>query len=260
VYRALACLLPILLLAACTRRPAPPAIDPDLAACIPPGTTALVGIRLDEIRATPVFEQLTKRAQDVPLLESASSAMVAWGGAELFVVARGRFAETPTGATLLAPGIVALGSAASVELAAHQLRDHRKGAPVLLAYAEPMAKAWPVWAVLLGGRSLPLSGNAANLNRVLEGTAYATLGLHFGTGVDLRAQGFCRSPNEALELESTLRALLTMARAGAGKSPEVAQLLAGVQLTQQDASVSLSVSASAQGTERLLGDLLPGGR
>ena len=72
----------------------PPALDPALAACVPPGATILAGVNLVRLRASPLLHQLPPAALAflAPLGE-AGALLVASDGTNYLAVTRGPFAS-----------------------------------------------------------------------------------------------------------------------------------------------------------------------
>jgi hypothetical protein len=254
---ALAVALLLILAPACHRNHPAAAIDPALARCIPPGTYALAGVRFDAVRASPLFARLRTVLPPAPLLDQSSSALLAWDGRDLLVAARGAFTQPPAGATLAAPGIAVAGPEPLVRAALAQYRSGSAATPALFDHADPLAAAWPIWAILPGGFHLPLSGNAANFTRLLRGTEFTTLGIRPSAGLEIRAAGVCRSPQDAARLEQTLRAILTLTRAGMRKTPATEQLFETLALATQNRTVTLSLAAPEPLANTMLDSLVP---
>ena len=83
------------------------------------------------------------------------------------------------------------------------------GPPDLLRHA---AAGAPIWLVARGDTPLPLTGNLANLNRLLEQTDYTRVTARVGERLEFEAAGVCRSEETAAHLEQNIRAIATLAR------------------------------------------------
>ena len=224
---------------------------------MPREAVAVAGIRLDQVRGSPVFARLFNRLPGAGTLAGAASTLLAYDGRDLLVSARGAFSSAPAGFTAVAPGIFAAGPDAWVRAAADRQRARRPEASELLADAGAVAAAYPAWAAVLGGRTLPLPGNAANLNRLLRGAAYATLGARFVNGLELNAVAACSTEDGAARLEESLRAMLTLAQAGTRASAEHEFPLEAVRLARRGRSVILEVALTEPAAARLVDTLLP---
>src|SRR5581483_3818838 len=144
------------------------AIDPALAACVPPGAVLVAGADLGALRRSSLYPNLPASARAfLAPFDGFSSALAAYDGKDLLIAARGQFASAPAGAVVLAPGIAVFGAPEAVAAGKSQFAARRPGAPDLLAQAETVASA-PIWIAARGEAPLPLSGNLANLARILQ--------------------------------------------------------------------------------------------
>jgi len=236
---------------ACGSHGAPHAIADEMAVCVPPDTVVLAGLRLEKIRNASLYPALpaTWRALLEPLRD-ATDLLAAYNGRDLLVTARGRFASAPPGAVLLGTTLALGGSPAAIRAATAQRATGRTGAPALVAQAESAAGK-PIWLVVQGRTSLPLTGNLANLNRLLRLVDYATLTADFDSRVDIRASGSCRTPEDGRQLEEALRALITLAAVGT-RDPDLMAAFQSAQVTRDSSAVHVAISASAQAIEKLL--------
>ena len=207
------------------------AVDPEMAASVPPGTVALAGGDLDRLRAASV--------PGLDAFAGATALMVAWNGTELLFIARGKFADAPMGGTLIDSSLAVAGAPDAVRAAIAQHRTGRTGAPGLLERAESIAAGRQIWAVAQGGGGWPLTGNAANLNRLLRLTDFVMVGASVADRADLEIVGHCPTPDRARELEETSRAMLSLATAAGAR-------LDSVQVRRDELSVHVTLSADAQ--------------
>jgi hypothetical protein len=162
-------------LAAC--RHAPKAlVDPELATYMPADATVIAAIDLDRLRATPLFAKIPE-----PFREG-SYALVGYDGKDLVTASR-------TGARVTVSG--------------HAVKGNP---PDLLQHATDA----PIWIVARGNSRLPLAGNLANLNQLLQQTDYATVSARVADRVNLEIAGVCASAPTAQHLEENLRALASL--------------------------------------------------
>jgi hypothetical protein len=240
----------LLALAGCRATPSA-TIDAELASCVPSGTRILAGVHLDQLRSSPVLQKLA--SEWLPLLDparDASSLLIAYDGKNLLWAARGQFHAAPPGATLLTPQLAIAGPPSLLGLATAQHAAGRTGVPALLAQAQFVANH-PIWAVVPRGAALPLSGNAANINHLLDLANYTTLTIDLNSGVALHAAGICGSPDQASQMEETLRGLLALAQTTV-RDRDVSALLASVQVRRDNLTVHTDVSGSPE----VIGNLL----
>ncbi len=220
---------------------------------MPAGTLALGGVRLDEVRVSPLYRQLpaAARAMVEPLRE-ASYLLVAWNGKEFLAIARGSFREAPPGAVLVARDVALAGTDERVRAAVAQHRTGGTGAADLWAQAAAIAANRQIWMVARGSATLPLEGNADNVNRLLHATRYTTVAAQLSDGIALEATGLCGSAEEARRFEETLRALFSLAAAGNERKPQVAALLSKIGVRRDDRTVRANLAAGAGEAEDLM--------
>jgi hypothetical protein len=164
--------------AACSRQPKPP-VDPELAARLPSNAAMVAGIDVDALRNTPLFAKLPDSFRE------ASAVLAAFDPPNLVTVARVGGRVTVTGPASNGPP------------------------PDLIRHATTGA---PIWVVARGNAALPLAGNLANLNRLLEQTDYTRVTARVGERVEFEAAGVCRSDAAAEHLEQNIRAIASLAR------------------------------------------------
>lgn len=245
----------VCLTASCSRTAGPRPIDPAMAACVPPGATLLAGIDLVRLRASPLYSQLPHSAAALlePLAE-ARSLLLASDGKNLLVIARGPFRKAPAGSTLITDGLAIAGTPDWANAAAAQHRSGKPGAPDLVADAAEAA-ADPIWVAALGGRPLPLTGNAANLNRLLRESDHTVIGVKLDRSVRVEATVVGRTADAARQVEETLRASITMTAAAESRQSEIVDLLRAIQLSRADRTVRATLSATPEQVRQLLAAL-----
>lgn len=254
-FRGRAAGLAVLALSCAGCRSAPAALgDAELAACIPPATLALAGVHLDAVRASPLLRQLGAGVDTLlQPFRDASNLLVAYDGKDWLLIARGSFQTAPPGAVLLSPRLALAGPPNAVRAAAAQHARGTSGTPTLTIRAQSAA-VQPVWAVVQGGVSLPLTDNLANLNRLMAETQYVTLTAELNSGLVLHAAGVCRSADEAQHLEETVRGLLSLA-APASRSRDLGALLGSIHPQRDGNTVHADLNASPDAVQQLLGTL-----
>ena len=253
-WPSLACVTATLAFLSCS---SPPVSRPltEAISCLPPDTLAVAGIYLERIRGMESYSRMPPAWSFVlDPFRNANLVLLAYNGSDLLVIAAGRFATAPPGVVLLTPGLALAGTPASIRAATAQHARGRTGAPGLVAPV--LTQAAPVinndiWAVVRGGTRLPLPGNGANVNRLLALTEYTTASTTWDSAIRLDADGHCATPESARQLEEHLRALITLGKVAA-KTPDLASLLASVQLRREANVVHLDFQASPQAVGELL--------
>jgi hypothetical protein len=121
----------------------------------------------------------------------------------------------------------------------------------LLGHAPAAGKQ--VWAVVQGGATLPLGGNAANLNRFLRTADYGSVGVTLGADVRVETAGAGRDEQTSQRLEETLRAFFSLAAMGAAREPDLATLLRSAGVRREGLAVRAEISATPEQAGKLLG-------
>jgi hypothetical protein len=223
----------------------PPAIDPALAARVPPGATILAGVNLARLRASPLHRQLPAAARAfLEPLGAVDSLLAASDGGNFLILMRGPFRQAPAGATLFAPGVAGAGSSDWLRAAEIPRRAESPAGNALLERAEPLAAAADIWLVAAGNANLPVSGNGENLTRLLHATAYATLSVRLTDQVAIEVVGMCRGPESARHLEETVRAFATLGAAATARQPAVSGLLRRIRVSRDDRAVHVTLAAA----------------
>jgi len=221
-----------------------PAIPREMTDCVPASALMVAGARLDTLRASPFYSRLPGAARSfLEPMRDASVLLAAFDGSGILLVEQGHFRETPPGATQAGPDLVLSGSPALVDAAQAQRRGGRHTDSALVAQAEGAASGHALWIAARGRVDLPLTGDLANLTRLLRQADFATLGLRLdpSPGVDFTAQ--CTSPEAARHLEETLRAFLSLTAAGVARQAALAAMLRGAEVKSDATSVRATLTA-----------------
>jgi hypothetical protein len=285
-----ACPLFLLVLCACRGGLTPRVrIDPRLQVFIPPDTLALAGIRMDQLRATPVYHRLAEQNR-LPRFDDFAGTgfdpkrdvrelLLANDGRNSLLIASGKFdvkvpgsvkASGYRGYTLygnnenavfafIDKATAVAGPAPAVHAAIDRYRSGHGGAPAaLLARAGDLPGAAQIWAVTSGWaglrpETLRNMGNAANLDRVLRSVRDAALAADLRSGVHAAATGDCRTEQDARTLSESLRGLVGLGRLSVPDSqPEMLRVYDGIQVKQEGRSVKVNVDIPQDLTNQLL--------
>lgn len=257
-------------------------IDSGLAAFVPPDAQALAGVRIDRIRATPLYRKIAARNRLPAFPEFRAESgidpdrdlqdvLLASDGKSVLAIARGTFPAKPPG-ELSGGGRPAIafvgthtalaGPAPVVRAALDRYRSGRHSAPRdLLARVEALPGDSQIWAVTLGwsgasAEALGEMGNAANLDRILRSVESASLTADLRAGLHATATGDCRTDQDAKTLAESLQALLALARASVStRQPDMEHVFAGVRVTQAARSVKVTFEVPEDLAEKLVDGL-----
>jgi hypothetical protein len=261
-------LLLCLALAGCRGR-----VESAWTAFVPPDAMALAGIRLSQLRATPVYRKLAGQHR-LPRFDEFRSdtgidperdireLVLAYDGRNALWIARGAFQMKPgprqNSTIVIIDYDTALAGPAPVVRAAIARYKSGGGAPrSLLARVEALPGDPQIWAVTSGWtglrpETLRQMGNAANLDRVLRSTEGTTLTADLRTGLHAAVTAECRTEPDAGNLAAELRGLLGLARGVPRNRPDLRRAFDGVQVTQQGRTVKVIVDIPQDLVERLL--------
>jgi hypothetical protein len=191
-------------------------VEGEVAGWLGPDTIAVGSAQLDQIRAGPLSKSLPPAfLAAIEAFRQARQIWVAYNGKDLLVIAAGRFPPAPPGAILIGPGLALTGSMGAIKAAKEQYAEQQAGrnagARTLLEKAEP-SRNEPIWAVIRGDARLPLRGNSANLERMLQFTEYTAASARWDSGVRVELTGYCATQEKAQQLEESLRAMVTLGK------------------------------------------------
>jgi hypothetical protein len=199
-----------ILLAGC-RAGGPRPVDLRLAAFLPEDAVVLAGVRVDELRATPLGARL---AELVPGGGAgAHDVLASWDGRQWLVAVRGAGPGT-VGDVMLA------GDAAAVKAAVERQRAHGTGPRALLARAPAEAQ---VWAVSNGAPMIPDLPGIGNATRLLNAMGDIVAAADLRVGVRVHLAGECRDERNATIVGDAVRALVGVGRLGDALSVEQRQ-------------------------------------
>jgi hypothetical protein len=264
---------------ACRRGPS--AIDPALEAFVPPDTVLLAGVRVEQLRGTPLFEKVMAATESLEARtgfdprKDARELLLASDGRGALLAARGSFragavpdSAPPTdyrGTTIYGAGQGAFafidastavaGTPESVR-AALDRRGSKPPASALLSRARAIPAEYQVWAVSSGTPDLP--GGAGNFDRMLRAVADVTFVADLRSGVRAEARGICRDEPNARALADALRGLLALGRLAAPKNdPAFSRLYDTIRIEQQRDTVRVNADVPAETASRVLDLLRP---
>lgn len=255
------------------RRPASVRIDPALATLIPRDTLLLAGIKVEALRATPLYKKIGAEAISGLVsgldLKNIWEILAASNGGEMAILARGKFASAGMepeislpgasrtsylGYTLLGndrtdlvflnPSTALAGQPKAVKSILEQ-RGNSTGPPRPLS--DEIAQIPPdsqIWAVGMGGpgqlaRAVPQGGNLGNIATALKLVERFRAAADLRSGAKISAVALCRSERDAESLGGALQVFLALARMS---NPGFRSAADAIHIEQQQGSVRLDAS------------------
>jgi hypothetical protein len=205
-----------------------PSAPPPVANAAPADTTAMASVDLPALRGAPAYAKLPSSVKAfMDSLPAAKVVVLAWNGKELLMLAGGGFTQPPSRYTSIGNGIAASGSTERIEAARKKLASG-SGVPLPL----PQSNA-EIRAALRGDGKLPLTGNMVNTANLLRMANPTTVTVHVENAVEVEVAAQCGSAAEAVQLEESLRALLTLAKAG-NRDADLAGMLQELRTTREN--------------------------
>jgi hypothetical protein len=271
-----------LLLSGCTRRPAENSvfIDPQFSALVPPDTTLLVGLRVENLVKTPIYQKYLSGGK-IPIIDkfargtginpekSLWNLLLVSNGRDSFVLGRGKFADELMAPDFSKKGIarfgykgltlfgdeqqamlmvnsstIAMGDTATLRA----LVDRRASFHGLPEPLNVLTKEVPhetqLWGAYTGGPvDLPLTGNLQNANKVLGLLGNGIFHFDLSHGVKGTITGVAANAQDAQQAHDGLAGFLGLGRMMAPTNqPELVLALDGIQVSQEGQRVSLRVA------------------
>jgi hypothetical protein len=289
-------LIAVLLLGGCSRKPAETSvfIEPQFAALVPPDTTLLVGLRVENLVKTPLYQKYLSggkirvidkfaRGTGINPEKSLWNLLLVSNGRDSFVLGRGKFADELMAPDFSKKGVVRFGYKGLTLFGDEQqamlmvnsstiamgdtptlrtLVDARtsfRGLPERLsALTKEVPRQTQFWGVFAGGTvNVPLTGNLENVTKVLGMLSEGTFYFDFTNGVNGTMTGIATTAKDAHQTHDGLVGFLGIGRMMAPKNqPELARALDGIQVAQDGQRVSVKITESDELAGMLIGLLL----
>ena len=242
----------LVFLASCNKPAQPVHIDPALRVLVPDDTVLMVGLRLDALRNTPVFQKYFanrtfpqaeefNRVTGVDLKKDVWQLLLCSNGKDSLLLARGKFSPSDLepkfekegvermgykgfkmfgneqAAVLMINSTVAIaGPPAGLRALVDNKNTKRPDAPaVLVERLQALPPNSQFWAVYAGGPvriPVPDDSNLANVNRLLQTVKAGSLSVDFRYGIDATATGLCGTEKESQEVLTALRGIVGLGR------------------------------------------------
>jgi hypothetical protein len=255
-------------------------IDPQFASLVPADTTLLVGLRVENLVKTPIYQKYWSggkmsivdriaRSTGINAEKSLWNLMLVSNGKQSYVLGRGKFADelmAPDfskkgvrrfgyqGFTLFGDELQAMLMVNSSTIAVADtptlrwLVDQRSsltGLPERLrALTKQIPRQTQFWGAYLGGAiDLPLTGNLQNVNKILGLVASGTFYFDFADGLKGTLTGVAANPQDAQQVHDGLQGFLGLGRMMTPKTrPELARVFDGIQVVQEAQRVSVKIT------------------
>jgi len=271
-----------LLLAGCTPRPAETSvfIDPQFASLIPADTTLLVGLRVENLVKTPIYQKYLSggkisivdriaRGTGINPEKSLWNLMFVSTGKQSFVLGRGKFADELMAPDFSKKGVRRFGyqgftlfgddqqamlmvNSSTIAVAdtptLRWLVDQRSSLTGLPARLTALTKEIPrqtqFWGAYLGGAiDLPFTGNLQNANKILGLVGSGTFYFDFTNGLQGTLTGVAANPQDAQQVHDGLQGFLGLGRMMTPKTrPELARIFDGIQVVQEGQRISVKIT------------------
>ena len=263
--------------------------DTGLTAFIPGDTVALLGVRMDQLRATELYRKLRTQGHFSELddlrkrtgfdpTRDVTEILVAFNGKDAVTIARGRFTPSDPGAkqaaykgytlylhgdgaySLIDPATALAGMPTAVRAAIDQYKAGSGRTPAvsaLLARAQALPKENQLWAVSDSPDAftgLGLTGNAAqNIGKVIGQIDRLTITADFRSGLNAQFIGDCRTDPDARNLGDALRGLVSLGKMTVPQNqPDLLKLYEAVNVDQQQKVVKLTANIPPESIDKLL--------
>jgi hypothetical protein len=284
------------LLGGCSRKPVETSvfIEPQFAELVPPDTTLLVGLRVENLVKTPIYQKYLSggrigiidkfaRGTGINPEKSLWNVLLVSDGRDSFVLGRGKFADELMAPDFSKRGVARFGyhgmtlfgdeqramlmiNSSTIAMGETQtlrsLVDKRTSFRGLPERLNMLTKEVPhetqFWGAYAGGPlDLPLTGNLENVNKVLGLVGNGIFYFDVSQGVTGTITGVAASAQDAQQAHDGLVGFLGLGRMMAPKNqPDLARALDGIHVVQDGQRVSVKITESDELAGTLIGLVL----
>jgi hypothetical protein len=282
-----------LVLAGCTQTKQTVYIDPSLATLVPRDTEVMMGVRLEKLLKTPVYQK-NFAERDLPQIREFSQIvgidprkdlwelLFVSNGKTGTLLGRGKFADEMmepqierhgaqrfgykgltmfgdehTAVVLINSTTGALGEVSALKTLVDERGNSQGPPPAMEALIKTIPYRAQFWAAYGGGPiHLPFDAdsNLGNLNRILNTIQTGTIWFDLTTGLSGEAEANCASDDGAQQVEGALKAAIGLGRLSAPKNqPQLAQVYDRMQVTQEGHKVRLHLDVPQSMVDQFLG-------
>ncbi len=270
---------------------AQPAVDNVLERMVPPGTTGLVGARMESLKSTPLYRKLVA-SRSIPQLDEFASST---GFDPRRDVRELLFATTPRGDVMLARGtfrpdaaslkslsrtrhgeydiwsqgasgfcildstLAAAGDVPAVIAALDEWKSgsHTTAQPLLARLSGVEARA-QLWGVSTGFSSFlaehaPRLGGGIDLSKILQGLQDTSFEADLSMGLFAKVHGTTATEKDAVSLRDTVRGMVGFGRLKVPENqPELLKVWDGITVDQQGRSLTINVDIAQNLLDKLI--------
>jgi hypothetical protein len=265
-------------------------VDPVLAALVPAEAFLLSGIRMSQLRTTPLYTKMLSQNLSSTLDDFAKNtnfdirkdvndiliASTSTSSGKV-VLARGNFKiQAPAGfkksfykgAVVYSKGEAAYaildattavaGTEPEVRSVIDRKQSRQPGPTALLDRARALPGAGQIWLVSNGWGTLPetlsrQNGNISNLGRFMQSIDHASAIADLRSGLVGNITGECKSEQDAKSLGDAARGMVGLGRLNVPENrPEMLRLFDGIKVEQKQRSIQVNVNISADLIDRML--------
>jgi hypothetical protein len=262
---------------------AQPRVDNVLQRMVPPGSTSLVGARMDQIKQTEIYKKMLAAQTLVQLDEFASETgfdprrdvrelLFVTGSQGAVMLARGAFHLTPatlkdmkkfrrgqydiwirgeSGFCILDSTLAAAGDYSTVEAAIDEWTSgtHTAAQPLLarVAAVNPQSQ---IWGISTGAGSFlaehpPAANSGLDFSAIFRGLHDYWFQADFSAGMRAEVHGTTATEKDAVNLRDAVRGVVGLGRLNVPENqPEMLKVWDGITVDQQGRSVSLHADIS----------------
>jgi hypothetical protein len=255
-------------------------IDPQFASLVPADATLLVGLRVENLVKTTIYQKYLSggkisivdriaRGTGINAEKSLWNLLLVSNGKQSYVLGRGKFADELMAPDFSKKGVRRFGyrgfslfgddqqamlmvNSSTIAVAdtptLRRLVDQRSsltGLPErLAALTKQIPRQTQFWGAYLGGAiEFPLTGNLQNVNKVLGLVSNGTFYFDFTDGLKGTLTGAAANPQDAQQVHDGLQGFLGLGRMMAPKTqPQLARVFDGIQVVQEGQRVSVKVT------------------
>ena len=279
-----------LMIAGCSSAQTGGRVDPVLAALVPADAFLLSGVRMSELRTTPLYAKMLsqdlsstlddfarntnfdirKDVNDILLASTPTASgkvLLARGNFKIQAPAGFRksvykgvaiYSQGEAAYAILDPTTAVAAPQPEVRKIIDQKQSGQRGATVLLDHARNLAGAGQIWLVSNGWGTLPADlsrqdGNIANLSRFMQSIERATAIADLRSGLVGNITGECKSEQDAKSLGDAARGMVGLGRLNVPENrPELLRLFDGIKVEQKQRTIQVNINISADLIDRML--------
>lgn len=264
-------------------------VDNVLALMVPNATRTLVGMRMEQLKATPLFQKMIAQ-QKLPQLDQFAKdtgfdprrdvrdLLLASTGGDSVLLARGNFhiankgpfkksnyhgyeiwTNEKAGFCILDRTLAAAGPIPILQAALDQYKlRSRDNAAELLTRARAIPESYQIWVLTSGAANyvaekMPKPGNGVDVARILQSLGDVQIEADFRSGLNAIAEGWCASPQDAKNLGDVVRGAVGLGRLKTPENqPDLLRLWDGIKVEQHERKVTITTTIGQDLIDELL--------